>query len=94
MNADDRDFENNLMVRKAESDFRDKAESLKKDCEYLIRKLTHTIQNCDLALEGKPWAISSLGEVQGAGLDIDRACAELRLLSDMIGLAKRATKRQ
>ena len=62
-----------------------KLRSLKYDCECLIRKLERTMKECEDALAGKPHSINSLGVIQGNGLDIDRQCAEIRILSDAIG---------
>ena len=62
-----------------------KLQSLHYDCECLIRKLERTMKECEDALAGKPYSINSLGVIQGNGLDIDRRCAEIQILSDAIG---------
>lgn len=79
------DERSQMVLARLVEDHERKLQSLKYECECLIRKLERTMQECDTALAGKPFSINSLGVIQGNGLDIDRHCAELQLLSNAIG---------
>ena len=77
-----------MCLAELQTKFRAKADSLKQACLALSERLKRAAAECDKARADQPYSINGLGEVQGAGLDIDRACAELAVLNDMRGLAK------
>lgn len=51
------------------------AENIKNRAEYIIRNMTHLIDNID---NKRYESINSLGEIQGAGLELDRDIALLK----------------
>jgi hypothetical protein len=61
---------------------------------YATRLATRLLRTAE-TIETQPeyhFAANSLGEVQGAGLDVDRACAEVAMLRQMLDEIEAARK--
>ena len=65
---------------------------IKKYAEWVQDDMARTIEQAELAQAGKPYAINDLGVIQGAGDDLNRACALLRQKSEEIAMWKYAIK--
>ena len=65
---------------------------IKRHAERVQKDMERTIKQVELAQGGEPFSINSLGEIQGSGDDLNRACALLRQKSDEIAMWQYAIK--
>lgn len=59
---------------------------------YAVRLADTLMQTAERLEEDPESAPNSLGVVQGGGLDVDRACAEIALLRETLGEIEKARK--
>jgi hypothetical protein len=66
----------------------------KKDLVRYAVRLADTLMRTAERLEEEPegFVVNSLGIVQGAGLDVDRACAEIAVLRETVAEIQKARK--